>query len=708
MARALRPTRPSSSLAASHGPPPLLAWAGTPQYARLRAMVLRGQARELAFRTYPGARKAVLFAEAPAAKRNDRGSITVGADFFAGALKDYENWRVKWWREAIQNGVDAGASHIECGVVEQADGTWRVWCQDDGKGMSRETLLDKFLVLGASGKRDDVNAKGGFGKAKEMLLLPWIGWTVTSGRTRVAGAGIDYEVHDQLPPAVGTRLEVVMPADNHTGAGHAEEFIARCLVKRVAFRVVSQNRYTNGETVVTETTASMKPGKLAVEMDGKAKVFHDPKGPSMYLVRTGGLYMFDLYMPDGVKGTLLVELTGRSIDLLTANRDSIRDSELRSALYRFTNALAADTKSALTKKGLSRKVYKGTGRFAVPARQAEAALTVAATGALEKATPLPQGGGFRFSSKSILEIAETLLGGTEAVVDEGTMAVGGASAAIASAVLASLPVKGPDHVEAVLKQLAWQPDFLLFNDREGWKPPRSLTPEHMSKKALAIAKLWAELVRYVLMRLGSREEYGIGWCFGEYGAMYATEQGQHWLLFNPLGDFGQKPDELPDPASDRLLQYLFAAAIHEATHMADGIDLHNERFASTFTQNVARCADGWATALRIREAVLHGADIALRRAMVDPTVAAPLPAAPGRRERALPPRERVVEKTVYVDRPVDRWHPAPPPVPWYEQAIASAGVPATLSLKPRAPKPSRSQQPQLGLKFNDRRAARRR
>lgn len=687
-----------------------VAVSGTPAYARLLALAILGKAREVDVRRYPGGRKAVMF-ELSAVKANDeRRSITVGAAFFQGALKDYERWPVKWWREAIQNSVDAGATAVECGVVEQPDGTYRVWCQDDGRGMSRDTLLDKFLVLGESGKRDDPSAKGGFGKAKEMLLLPWVSWSVVTGGTRVDGAGIDYEVRDQVPPAPGTRLEVVMPADNHTSIEHAEEFIARCYLKRVAFRCVSKDRYTDGQTVVKEMRAALKPGRVALELEGKAKIHYDKSGPPQYFVRTGGLFMFDNYVPSDVKGTLLVELTGRSIDLLTANRDGIRDSDLRAALSAFTSELSADTKSALNKRGLTRKVYRGTGRFSVPVREAQAALTLAAGEAMASATRLPNGGGFVLKGEVVREIVDTLRGiGGQAAVADGSVDVGPASGACASAALGSFPVKGPDHVEAVVKLLSWQPDFLVLNDREGWKPPRSLTPEGMSKRALAIAKLWAEVVRYVLMRLGSSAEYGVGWCFGEYGAMYSQEQGQQWILLNPLADaVTDKPDELPDPRSDKLLHYLYAAAIHEVTHFADRIDYHNERFASAFTRNVAACVDGWSAVLRIREAVLRGGEIDLHRAVVDHRQAeAPqLPAPQARRERPLPPRERVVEKTVFVDRPVDRWHPAPPPVEWFERAIPSKGAQGRLELEAPAPRPSRGQ-PQLALKFNGRAASRR-
>ena len=39
-------------------------------------------------------------------------------------------------------------------------------------------------------------------------------------------------------------------------------------------------------------------------------------------------------------------------------------------------------------------------------------------------------------------------------------------------------------------------------------------------------------------------------------------------------------------------KWLYAAAIHEATHFADGLDYHDEAFSSALTMNIAKCADG--------------------------------------------------------------------------------------------------------------------
>jgi len=41
------------------------------------------------------------------------------------------------------------------------------------------------------------------------------------------------------------------------------------------------------------------------------------------------------------------------------------------------------------------------------------------------------------------------------------------------------------------------------------------------------------------------------------------------------------------------LKWLYAAAIHEATHIADNMSYHDESFAAALTRNMAKCADGY-------------------------------------------------------------------------------------------------------------------
>ena len=723
-----------------------------PAYAQLRAAALRGHAREGVSRAIPdvpGGQKAVVFDFGPKANDEQRRAIKVGARFFQAALKDYENWPVKWWREAIQNAVDAKAKTIECGVVQLPDNTFRVWCQDDGRGMSRETLLNKFLVLGESGKDDDHDAKGGFGKAKEMLILPWLQWKIHTRDALAVGAGIDYEV-SEAPNLAGTRVEVVMPQDNATSILQANEFVARCYLKGITFRFVEQTRRTDHLAVVTEVHAELKPGKLFREIGeggGKAKLYFEkpPKDAvpfREFYVRTGGLFMFDKWLPAGVEGRIIVELVGKSTDLLTANRDGIRDPELRRAIDDFASELARDVRSATKAKSKAfHRAYRGAGKFRMPRREQEARVTEAAATAIQTAAPVfsgtsrarpseggesprreqearpSEGGvgasprreqgapvGFQVAPTVIRQMVEALGDeGAEPKAEGGEVAVGPMPEALAAVMLAATPVGGQTALEKAIKQMVWRPDFYVANDEEDWRPPASLLPEKMSKAALALAKVWTELVRFALIRLESGEEFGVGWVFSEgTRARYLFEEGEHWILLCPYADT-EKRDKLLDPKHPDHIRRMWASALHEATHMADGLDYHDERFASALTDNIAKTADAWPVIEALVKAMTRGTPLSLDAALAAGEAAAVRSRGRGRGRVVERVVERVVDRPVevLVDRPVEVLVDRPVPVPTHPSLLLPR--PAQRQLELRAPV-RRPYQPSLGLGFkpNDR------
>ena len=75
--------------------------------------------------------------------------------------------------------------------------------------------------------------------------------------------------------------------------------------------------------------------------------------------------------------------------------------------------------------------------------------------------------------------------------------------------------------------------------------------------------------------------------------IYDTKQiVKHWLLINPVDIIRKSTKNEPWRLSDEEhIRYLYACAIHEATHMADDIHDHMVAFASAITVNMAICAD---------------------------------------------------------------------------------------------------------------------
>jgi hypothetical protein len=153
---------------------------------------------------------------------------------------------------------------------------------------------------------------------------------------------------------------------------------------------------------------------------------------------------------------------------------------------------------------------------------------------------------------------------------------------------------GPAHIESAIEQLVWEPDFYLVNEIEGFRIPKKFFPETMTPMILKLAKTWVEMCRFVLMQLGSSKRFGVGFIFStDMAAAALAEEDESWLMLNPFKNMRDNSDGVWRAANDQDLKWLYAAAIHEATHIADGIQYHDESFARALTYNMARCADGF-------------------------------------------------------------------------------------------------------------------
>lgn len=564
-------------------------------YGHLRALVIAGKAKMVGFKRMPRGETVITVRVGESAARANP-TIGIGPEFFQGAIKDYSDWEEKWWREAVQNAVDAGATKIDLRSDRQPDGTYLVSCEDNGGGMTEDVLLNKFLVLGGSTKKDDTGAAGGFGKAKELLVLPWLDWRVHTRDKAAYGRGVGYDV-ESVPYLKGTRITVRMPADQYTYEAPALSFLSKCDLPKVHFTI-------NGARAKT----GVKGSKLIESVPGKFDIFLAESKSSTtnnIYIRTNGLYMFSRYTSTDIPGIVTVDLTGRSIELLTANRDGFRDWSASRELDRFVGKIAADKTSAFrASKGLIQQVYEGTGSFRSRRREADV------TGMLG---PIPDTGARKsisLDAADVERVVEAIGSFRESEESETRNPMGSnlPSKEIASLIL-NEPKRGAEHVQATLKQLVWEPDFMLVNEEEGFRVPKRFKPESMAPTVLRLAKVWTEFCRHVLILLGSDREYGVGFMFSRSAAAaYSRYSDRNWLLLNPLKDY-RKLDGLLSVTTD--MRWLYAAAIHECTHMADGISYHDESFAAALTHNIAKCADGFKAAKKIAGAIrMRGSAVA--------------------------------------------------------------------------------------------------
>ncbi len=116
--------------------------------------------------------------EEPLAARTESGKLAIGADvkslgkvlgtsLYKGDIAPIAT------KELLQNSIDAtrhlGAEGKIDVVLDRGNNIIHV--NDNGKGLTRQELESVFTDLGASGKREDVSAAGGFGLAKAAPLL---------------------------------------------------------------------------------------------------------------------------------------------------------------------------------------------------------------------------------------------------------------------------------------------------------------------------------------------------------------------------------------------------------------------------------------------------------------------------------------------------------------------------------------------------------
>lgn len=513
-------------------------------------------------------------------------SIRIGKGFFQNALRDYSEWKLKWWRECIQNSVDAKATEIKLDVRPVPEG-YAVSCEDNGSGMSEDTLLNKFLVLGESGKGQREGQIGGFGKAKELLILPWLGWRITSRNVSVSGSGTEYEVERISTPQVGTLIEVIMPSDQYTTANAAKEYLQRCLLPGIKF-------FVDGEQFKEKLNkgTEVKSLPFGTLYHNKSKTYGEA------YVRVNGLYMFRTGGFDYKYGTIIAEIERDTLDLLTANRDGFVRWSDANAIHSFVETLHTEGARALQKKSaLITDIWKGTGKIS----EREGLLDVLDT--IGPLPPVKPDEALVITPDAIERLGDLLGQIVQGQAGTGGLRLTSASPEIVN-VIASVPLLGQSSVESLAQQLVWQPDFMVKNEVEGFRVPPKFKPEKMTKKLVALATVWAEACRWVFIQLGARGTYGVGFCFSDTAlAMHASVDDADWLLVGPIRGGGSEGDIL-SVGNENDLKAIYAMAIHEVTHMASGYRSHDASFAAALTFNMGRCIAGWPTMKKIAMAAL--------------------------------------------------------------------------------------------------------
>ncbi len=556
-------------------------------------------------------------------------------------LREYVGWQDAWWRESIQNAVDAGATHIQCALSMNKDKTWTITIIDNGTGMDETILLDKFLTSGGSGKEGTGQGIGGFGAAKELLLLPWLHWHLHSQDLVAEGVGPQQKIGPASSYLKGTKLEVIMPADTYTQVGNLLSVILRSNLPGVKFTVITKDDTDTyrakldpktrmaeyGVPGLVEFLFEPTPGqasrsiyvrhKLAAENIRQAR---ERAGNTATITEDGSLYMFTTYVAEDIPGNLIADILAPSLEVYTANRDKFVNYKAEWAITKIAGRIAVDTMSVFRRaSGVFTKKYAGDPALIYRAEAASAEVLQHINSATTNYSGLDRQESRQEARDNIESVISQIRESDQqlALTKNEPNIVSVATPQSIDILLDSIEAmvakgfEGQPTLETAAKQLLWKPPFIVVNEEPNFTPPAEFFPESMSSRAMRLAKIWAELCRHVLVHLNCQRGFGIGFVFGskiQALCMEEDEQGEYpgvsaWLMVNPFrlyksievdwssedGKKGSMKGDIWKPSKMSHLEWLFVRAVHECTHMVDRIWQHNEDFTSAFGHNTTRC-----------------------------------------------------------------------------------------------------------------------
>ena len=233
--------------------------------------------------------------------------VSIPASHFSKSVKRfYGDPDTAIIREVVQNSVDAGATEIRITVTEV--GTLRV--TDNGRGMTEQVVRDGLLTY--SGSVKDAGAVGGFGVAKEIILFQHEFYCIRTGTIQVDGKHLQYSITRDHAPHVGTSITVMFHEDygfNHDRfVQKAKDYLMTCEAAAAI--------YVNDTRI-----APFKCGKLVREMPwGRVYTRRTPEAYPYAIIRANGVTMFKHWIGSS-KMQVVVEITGKTVDVLSANRD---------------------------------------------------------------------------------------------------------------------------------------------------------------------------------------------------------------------------------------------------------------------------------------------------------------------------------------------------------------------------------------------------
>lgn len=462
--------------------------------------------------------------------------LRVSPKWFEREVATYSDPYASFWREILQNSLDAGASRIDIRVGDNDDPPFgssiqRVIVADNGCGMTEDQIDNVFLSLGETDKKHD--SIGGYARARVLICFAQKWYQIESGYTVVQGCG-SYIYPRKHRKNYYQGLKLTVDVNTELGGQRVnllsklQSYLKFCDFKTIT--VFVNGKVWNDYTVEASHGRQLSFGRLT----------YNESGNGLLLVRVKGVLMFA--RATHAKALVIIELDSQtSRQILTANRDGFT-AAYRAELDTYLSDISSDVHTAL--RPVTNRITRiaGQGVFTVNGENRYAALTTMTT---------PR----KHASREYIEVPDVL------VYDD---------------------TSNPQVRRVIEKYnpLAWgkQEGVLQGGDR---------------------AKLllqWQSVCEYVIARyvdwcpsaFDGVTKWGVGWIFSDTNnAVHHISNDVHYLCLNPVDEHGNMKWKLRSSA-DRMKMLVIAA--HEISHISH--QRHDESFAGTMTYNMIHALTG--------------------------------------------------------------------------------------------------------------------
>ena len=530
--------------------------------------------------------------------------LTLGPAFFRKELHSaYSFWGMAFWREMIQNSVDAAATLIDIAITP-VEGTNNVLVRftDDGCGMTRDILDNVFFKLGESTKASGGTSTGGFGRARIMTHFAQERYEIVTRDLHVKGVGEEFDYYPPEHYRGGTQM--VIEVHPFTSWGSKIDMKAE-LVKYLSSCQLPCRVDIDGErhTDWTYRRASLKPLSLNGEAFGtihvnKSAIEKDAVEGKL-LVRVNGTTMFTRDIKPKLQVILEID-PAKSRSVLQSSRDNL-NYDYNRTLNAFVDELNTETKSALRKEEKESKTISGTGTFVAYQKDATAYLSNRGKKIAAEHSIFPDKIEFVPAAKPIdgedrlVEFKGLTDGaGTGKVIDNGeNLIIDEAARNNLFDIMifrdmgefSDAEKKAVGSVVSAYDPRNWKIGYRKSQATE--KNPTGLYFEGLQRAKLLL--IWKAMCSFAVIEAINlfdmdRVQWGVGWNFDSDDAKHMEQEDVHYLMLNPVGRDGKMKYELRDQDD---LDMLWAYAIHEAVHIK--YSRHDEDYANAVTRLMGRC-----------------------------------------------------------------------------------------------------------------------